>query len=292
MMVRFAFFRILTHKRRMKSIVVTGVSSGIGFAVAKFFIERQFRVFGSVRRQTDADRLAQELGGNFTPLIFDTTDEPAVRHAADKVKNELAGAPLFGLVANAGIAVAGPLLYVKPDDFRRQLEVNLTGTLLTVQAFAPLLIGKPPGRIVLISSVAGKTALPFNGPYSISKFGTEAFAEALRRELMIFGIDVITIAPGPIQSAIWEKTTAIDTAPLAETAYAQAVEKTLTLMRNAADDALPAEKLAGVIHRALTAKRPKHRYVVTPDALGYYALRLLPKRLADKIIAAKLGLRP
>jgi NAD(P)-dependent dehydrogenase (short-subunit alcohol dehydrogenase family) len=276
----------------MKSIVITGVSTGIGFAAAKLFVEKGFRVFGSVRRQTDAERLQRELGDTFAPLIFDVADEMSVKQAADTVKTALAGEPLFGLVVNAGIAVAGPLLYVKPDDFRRQLEVNLTGALITVQAFATLLIGKPPGRVVMISSVAGKTALPFNGPYAISKFGIEAFAESLRREMMPFGVDVVAVAPGPIQSAIWEKTAAIDTTPFEKTAYAPALAKIRTMMREAAAGALPASRLARVIHRALTARRPKARYVVTPDPLGYYALRILPARLADRIIAGKLGLKP
>jgi NAD(P)-dependent dehydrogenase (short-subunit alcohol dehydrogenase family) len=288
----------------MKSIVITGVSTGIGFAAAKLFAEKGFRVFGSVRRQADAEHVRGALGEAFVPLIFDVADEQSVRKAADAVKAALAGEALFGLVNNAGIAVVGPLLYVKPDDFRRQLEVNLTGTLLVTQSFAPLLCGKTPGlprrsakgakpgRVVLISSVAGRNALPFNGPYCVSKFGTEAFAEALRREMMIFGVDVIVIAPGPIQSAIWEKTEAINIAPLAQTVYAAAAAKTLAMMREAVRSALPAETIARAIFRALTAAKPHHRYVITPDPIGYYALRLLPARWADKIIAGKLGLTP
>jgi len=276
----------------MKSIVVTGVSSGIGRAAAEYLTGQGFRVFGSVRRTEDGEKVRATLGEAFVPIVFDTTCETAVRTAAAKVTEALAGEPLSGLVLNAGIAVPGPLLYVKPEDFRRQLEVSLTGTLLTAQAFAPRLIGPPPGRVVVITSVAGKNALPFNGPYSIAKFGTEAFAAVLRREMMPFGVDVIAIAPGPVQSAIWKKSAAVDLSPLEGTAYAAPAAKALTMMQTAAAEALPAERIARAIHRALTARRPRTRYVITPDFLSYCALRLLPARLADRIIAKALGLIP
>jgi NAD(P)-dependent dehydrogenase (short-subunit alcohol dehydrogenase family) len=275
----------------MKSIVVTGTSSGIGRAAAEYLTGRGFRVFGSVRRSEDGEALRAALGETFVPLLFDTTDETAVRAGAAKVREKLADEPLFGLVLNAGIAVPGPLLYVKPEDFRRQLEVSLVGTLLTAQAFAPLLIGPPPGRAVVITSVAGKNALPFNGPYSVAKFGTEAFAAVLRREMMAFGVDAIAIAPGPVQSAIWKKSAAVDLSPLEGTAYAAPAAKALAMMEKAAATALPAARIARAIHHALATRRPRPRYVITPDVLSYYALRLMPARLADRLIAKALGLQ-
>lgn len=123
----------------MKSVVVTGASTGIGWGCAKVLTASGFRVFGSVRKQTDAERLAQELGPNFTPLIFDVTNEAAVAAAAKQVEAALRGETLFGLVNNAGIAVPGPLLYQKIEDFKQQIAVNLTGQLIVIQAFAPLL---------------------------------------------------------------------------------------------------------------------------------------------------------
>src|ERR1700686_3275899 len=184
----------------MKSIVVTGSSTGIGWGIAKVLIGKGFRVFGSVRKAADGERLSREFGPNFMPLIFDVTDVAAVAEAADQVAAALGGETLFGLVNNAGIAVAGPLLYLKLDEFRQQIEINLTGQLIVTQAFAPLLGADrsrkgEAGRIVMISSVGGKNANPFLGPYNASKFGLEGMAEALRRELMIFGIDVIVVAP-------------------------------------------------------------------------------------------------
>ena len=123
----------------MQSVVITGVSTGIGWATAKLLLDRGFRVFGSVRKPADADRLKGEFGANFVPLLFDVTDEAAVLAAAREVRAALDGATLSGLVNNAGIAVAGPLLQTAADKFRRQMEINVIGPIISTQAFAPLL---------------------------------------------------------------------------------------------------------------------------------------------------------
>jgi NAD(P)-dependent dehydrogenase (short-subunit alcohol dehydrogenase family) len=159
----------------MKSVVVTGASTGIGWGCAKVLIGKGFRVFGSVRKQADADRLANAFGANFVPVLFDVTDAAAAKAGAETVAAQLKGEPLFGLVNNAGIAVPGPLLHLDIDEFRHQLEVNVTGQLIVTQAFVPLLMAQPshkegPGRIVMISSVGGKNASPFVGAYNASKF--------------------------------------------------------------------------------------------------------------------------
>jgi NAD(P)-dependent dehydrogenase (short-subunit alcohol dehydrogenase family) len=194
----------------MKSVVVTGASTGIGWGCVKILIGAGYRVFGSVRKQADADRLQAEFGPNFTPLIFDVTDQAAVQRGAAVVEKALGGETLLGLVNNAGIAVAGPLLYIGIDELRQQLEVNLIAQLTVTQAFAPLLGADTsrkgePGRIVMMSSIGGKNAFPFMGPYSASKFGLEGLSESLRRELMVFGIDVIMIRPGAVRTPIWDK---------------------------------------------------------------------------------------
>src|SRR5215208_1065459 len=150
----------------MQSVVVTGVSTGIGWGITKVLIQKGFRVFGSVRKTQDAERLAREFGPNFVPLIFDVTDEPAVQAAAQQVRAQLNGEKLFGLVNNAGIAVAAPLIHMSTDDFRHQLEVNLVGVLIVTKAFVPLLgvdrtLHGHPGRIINMSSVGGKNGGPF-----------------------------------------------------------------------------------------------------------------------------------
>lgn len=275
----------------MKTVVVTGVSTGIGRAAAQVLLNKGFRVFGSVRKDTDAARLKSELGAHFTPLLFDITDPSAVADAADQVKGSLSGMTLYGLVNNAGIAVPGPLLHLKIEDFRHQLDVNLTGQLIVIQAFAPLLDGENPGRIVMISSVSGRNANPFVGPYSASKFGLEGFSESLRRELMVYGIDVIVIAPGVIATPIWDKADQVDVGPYEHTVYAPALAKTKTMMVDLGRKGLPPEKIGEAIWRALTVAHPKTRYTITPDPLLNFAMNVLPKRWADKIIARMLGLK-
>jgi NAD(P)-dependent dehydrogenase (short-subunit alcohol dehydrogenase family) len=280
----------------MKSVVVTGASTGIGWGCVKVLIAGGFRVFGSVRKQADADRLAREFGANFTPLIFDVTDEAAVADGAKQVEAALGEDTLFGLVNNAGIAVPGPLLDLKIDDFRRQIDVNLTGQLIVTQAFAPALGADPrrkgaPGRIVMISSVGGKNAMPFLGPYSASKFGLEGMSESLRRELMLFGIDVIIIGPGTVATPIWDKADAVDVAPFAATPYAPALLKIKDFMVSNGKKGLPPESLGEAVKNALTTTKPKTRYTITPTPLQNFMFNVLPKRMVDGMIAGRLGLK-
>ncbi len=281
----------------MKSVVVTGSSTGIGWGTAKVLIKKGFRVFGSVRKQADAERLQKEFGANFTPLIFDVTDMQAVSKAAGQVSTALNGETLAGLVNNAGVAVPGPLLHLSIDEFRHQLDVNLTGQLIVTQAFAALLgtdrsrKGKP-GRIVMISSVGGKNASPFVGPYNTSKFGLEGFSESLRRELMLFGIDVIVIAPGAVATPIWDKADAIDVSQYAGTPYASSLDTIKKFMLESGRKGFAPEKLGRAIYKALTTAHPKTRYTVTPAPLQNVIVNTLPKRMVDRMYAKRLGLLP
>ncbi len=280
----------------MKSIVVTGVSTGIGWGCVKVLTAAGFRVFGSVRKQADADRLSSEFGARFMPLIFDVTDEAAVAAGARQVEAALGGETLFGLVNNAGVAVPGPLLELGLEDFTRQLAVNLAGPLIVTQAFAPLLgVDRsrtgPPGRIVMMSSVGGKNAAPFLGPYCASKFGLEGMSESLRRELMIFGVDVVIVAPGAVATPIWDKADAADFAPFAGGAYAPALDTLRRAMVSGGRQGLPPEKIGEAVKTALTASRPKVRYTVTPNPVQNMMAIALPKRFVDNMIARRLGLK-
>jgi NAD(P)-dependent dehydrogenase (short-subunit alcohol dehydrogenase family) len=280
-----------------KSVVVTGVSTGIGWGAAKVMTKAGFRVFGSVRKEEDAKRLSAEFGTNFVPLIFDVLDEKAVRASAATVRTALNGRKLFGLVNNAGIAVAGPITYIPVEEFRKQIDVNLTGVVIATQAFGPLLGIDPdlkgaPGRIVNISSVGGKTATPFLGPYNASKFGLEGLSESLRREMMLFGVDVIVIAPGAVATAIWGKTGENELARYANTPYATQLA---TLQKFAAEQGrkgLKPERLGRAIMHALTTAKPKVRYTVTPEPFLNWMLNTLPKRMTDRMVAGRLGLLP
>ena len=280
----------------MQSVVVTGASTGIGWGCVKVLIASGLRVFGSVRKQTDADRLSKEFGNSFTPLIFDVTDEAAVAAGAKQVEIALGAATLFGLVNNAGIAVPGPLLYLKIDDFKHQIAVNLTGQLIVTQAFAPLLGADRSragarGRIVMISSVGGKIALPFLGPYNASKFALEGLSESLRRELTLFGIDVIIVAPGAVATPIWDRANAADVAQFANTPYVSALEKMKALMISNSKKGLLPEKLGEAVKTALTVSKPKTRYTVTPQPVQNLMANTLPKRIIDNMIARRLGLK-
>ena len=281
----------------MQSVVITGASTGIGWATAKLLLGRGFRVFGSVRKQIDADRLKAELGAGFTPLLFDVTDEAAVLAAAREVRAALNGETLTGLVNNAGIAVAGPVLELSADEFRRQMDVNVIGPVIATQAFGPLLgadpsLKGPKGRIVMISSVAGKNGNPLTAAYSASKHAIEGLSESLRRELMVFGIDVIIVAPGAVKTPIWGKAEGADISRYRNSAYLPALEQVRKFTQHLSEIGLPPEKIAEAIAGALTSASPKVRYQLTPDPMRHLITGLLPKRTVDKIIAKRLGLVP
>lgn len=281
----------------MRSVVITGASTGIGWASAKLLLDRGLRVFGSVRKQADAESLKGEFGANFTPLIFDVTDEAAVLAAAREVRAALNGETLAGLVNNAGIAVSGPVLELAADEYRRQMEVNVIGPIIATQAFGPLLgadptLKGPKGRIVMISSVAGKNGNPMTSAYSASKHALEGLSESLRRELMLFGIDVVVIAPGAVKTPIWSKAEDVDISVYQNSPYFPALQRIRKFMLQLGETGLPAEKIAEVIADALTSASPKVRYQITPDPIQQLIGSLLPKRVVDRIIAKRLGLIP
>lgn len=280
----------------MQSVVVTGVSTGIGWGALKVLSSKGIHVFGSVRNSEDAERLATEFGDSFTPLIFDVTDEKSVGEAVEQVRNQINGNNLLGLVNNAGIAIGGPLMHQPIADFRKQIEVNLTGQLIVTQAFLPLLgtdsnfQGKP-GRIINISSVSGKIAPPFLGAYSASKFGLEAISESLRRELNIYGIDVIIIGPGSIATPIWDKAEKMDFSQYENTKFAASIQKFLDFALKKGRSGYSAEAVGKLICKTLTVAKPRVRYPIVPNHFFNWTLaRLLPKRIIDYIITNQLGL--
>jgi hypothetical protein len=282
----------------MKSVVITGASTGIGWATAKLLLDKGFRVFGSVRKERDAERLVGEFGANFTPLLFDVTDEPAVLAAGREVRAALNGETLAGLVNNAGIAVPGPVLELSADEFRHQINVNVIGPIISTQAFGPLLgtdpaLKGPKGRIVMISSVAGKNGNPLTPAYAASKHAIEGLSESLRRELMLFGVDVIIVAPGPVKTPIWSKGQgSFDMNKYKNSPYLPALQKVTAYMQHLDSIGLPAEKVAEIVYAALTLPRPKVRYQIAPDPMRHLMTAILPKRMVDKIIAKRVGLLP
>src|SRR6202451_4708110 len=281
-----------------KDVVVTGVSTGIGWGTTKVLVSKGFRVFGSVRKQADAERLQREFGNGFVPLLMDITDGDSVHQAAQKVGSMLGDRNLVGLVNNAGIVVSGPLLYLRPSEYRRQLEANMISPLVVIQAFAPFLGTDekrqgPAGRIVNISSTGAKVAIPLIGGYSSSKAGLEGMSDALRQELMLFGIDVVIIEPGTVNTAMYDKGEKEDLSEFKPTEYWEAVQNFQKyIVDEARNNGLPPERLGEAVHLALSTAKPKARYAVIPQRFkNWTLLRLLPVRMFDNFIAKQMGLK-
>lgn len=279
-----------------QSVVITGASTGIGWATTQLLLRKGFRIFGTVRKQSDADRLKAEFGDHFEPLLADVTDEAALRQAARRVGEMLGQERLAGLVNNAGIVVGGPLLHLEPSEIRQQMEVNLIGPFQVTKAFAPLLGTDPrrtgrPGRIVQISSVSGAIGVPFVGPYVASKFALEGMSESLRRELMLYGIDVIVVGPGAVVTPIWDKAAAQDYDRFNATDYAPILQRFLAFFAEEGKKGLAPEEIGRTIHHALTASKPKVRYAVVPQRFkNWTAPKLLSKRVVDRLIGKQFGL--
>ena len=274
----------------MRSVLVTGSSTGIGRATALRLDREGWRVFAGVRRHEDAESLRAAASERLVPLMLDVTDPAQVAAAAETVGEAVGEGGLDGLVNNAGIAVLGPLETTPLEDFRRQVEVNLTAQVAVTQALLPA-IRRGRGRIVFVSSIGGRMALPFGGPYHAAKFGLEAVADCLRQELRPWRIDVAVIEPGSIDTPIWERGERIADdvsarAPASqEELYGETIERFRAAVKRTAERGIPPEKVATAIVHALGARRPQTRYVVGADARGQALLaRLLPDRALDAAV--------
>ncbi|MHA6288015.1 SDR family oxidoreductase [Maricaulis sp. CAU 1757] len=279
------------------SAVITGASTGIGYACAKRLADEGWQVFGSVRKQADADKLRAELGEAVTPLLFDVTDSDAIARAAEQVRQALDGHTLNGLVNNAGIAVAGPLTLLPIAEFEKQMAINVTGVVRVTQAFAPLLgvdeaLEGEPGRIVMMSSMAGKMGAPFLGPYSASKHAVEGLSKSLRRELNPWGIQLVVLGPGAVATPIWEKAEDIDPEPYKDTRFYKPLTKIRDYMTRTGPEGFPPSRIADRVFRSLTDDKPNFRYAIVPDRLTNWTLpRLLPERFVDNLVTKRLGLK-
>ena len=271
------------------TVLVTGASTGIGEATALHLKELGFDAVGAVRKEEDAERLRSH---GLRTVKLDVTDPASISAA----RAELGDAPLAGLVNNAGIAVAGPLEFMPLDQLRLQLEVNVVGQVAVIQQFLPALRAGG-GRIVNVSSIGGRFALPLVSPYNASKFALEGISDSLRRELLPHGVDVIVIEPGGVKTPIWSKSNeAADELqqqmpPEAERLYGKMIEAVRrATIEIAQEKGIEPREVAEVIGRALTAKRPRTRYLVGSDAKMRGPLsRVLPDRLMDRAVARQLS---
>ena len=280
----------------MKYILITGVSTGIGYSATKNLIDAGYSVFGSVRTKVDADKLCSDFGDKFIPLIFDVTDEEAITKSVEVVKSKLEGNHLIALINNSGIALGGPLQHLPTDVFRKQFEVNLFGVVSVTRSFLPLLGAykgsTSKGKIVMISSVSGKRSYPFVSPYTASKHALEALSDSLRREMMLYGIDVVIIEPGPIKTPIWDKAPSVEENPFLGTDYESALRKFYKQMVTKGKiEGLHVDKVGQLITKVIQMTSPKTRYVITGRKwLDYILPGILPDRWMDKLFAKFLGI--
>lgn len=285
------------QKRSRGSVVITGASTGIGKATALELDSLGFRVFAGVRRHEDGMKLLRESSGRIAPIIIDVTAGETIAEAAETVTRATEDAGLSGLVNNAGIVVAGAVEFLPLEELRKQFEINVIGQVAVIQAFLPLL-RKARGRIVNMGSIAGRVADPFISPYAASKHALEAITDALRVELMPWGIPVSIIEPGSIATPLWEKSIAAADKLLgalpsqASELYGAAFQEVKKAAKKTGRDGTSPVAVARAVAHALTARRPKTRYLVGFDARMQLVLRrLLPARLFDRLIARYLGLR-
>lgn len=272
------------------SVVVTGASTGIGAACALDCAGRGMTVFAGVRDPRAGEALATKGGPSLIPITLDVTDEPSIARSVEAVQLVLGEKGLGGLVNNAGIVVGSPLEIIPLSHLRKQLEVNVIGQIAVTQAFLPLL-RRGRGRIVNMGSIAGRGTIPLLGPYSASKYALEALTDALRMELQPWGIQVSIIEPGAITTPIWEKSAKeaegleASVSAEAKALYGEAVIRIREAIAQAAKRAIAPDAVVRAVHHALTASRPRTRYLVGSDAkLRAWMVKWLPDRIHDMLL--------
>lgn len=274
--------------------LVTGVSTGIGQAIALHLLKRGSRVFGTVRQLSDAKLLEQQGGEAFVPIVLDVRDENSLSSAVAKVKEQIGYDPLDLLVNNAGIGLPGPLALQNLDEIRDIFEVNVFGLLAITQHFLPLMqvpnaSRRYSSKIVNMSSVAGQISAPFLGAYAASKHAVEGLSHSLRREIMPWNIDVVMVAPGNVQTPIWGKFSSKD--PYAGTAYATPFKRFIEMALKGAKTGMQPSGIAEVVSRIAYGSSSKVRYAPVAQRIPNWIMpRLLPSRTLDKMMFSMTGM--
>ena len=282
----------------MRTVLVTGVSTGIGKSIAEELLENNFFVIGSVRNEKDADYLNEKYPDKFKHVVFDVCKKTEIEKSKNIVENILKenNSYLCSIINNAGIALGGPVRYLDTDQFRKQFEVNYFGLIDVTKIFLDLLINenKYPlkNKIINIGSISGKRSYPFVAPYTSSKHALEGFTDSLRRELLIHDVDVVLIEPGPIKTPIWDKVPDIKNNPFLNTEYGPSLKKfNMGYLKAIESDGYPPSAVSKKIVEILQTNKPKTRYVITGKIFkNYYIPGFLPDRFVDKLIGKMLGL--
>ena len=281
----------------MRTVLVTGVSTGIGKSITESLIQNKFHVIGSVRKEEDSIYLKKKYSKQFDTVIFDVRDEKAIKNSKDKINSilEKNNSYLCSIINNSGIALGGPVQYLDLEIFKKQFDVNFFGLISVTKIFLDLLIksNKYPlkNKIINIGSISGKRSYPFVAPYTSSKFALEGFTDSLRRELMIHDIDVVLVQPGPIKTEIWNKVPDIEQNPFLNTEYGASIRKFASNYIKMGNKGFKPDIIGNRIVKILQTNKPKTRYVITPNKLINYLIPgFLPDRWVDRITAKILGL--
>ncbi len=278
-----------------KHLLISGCSTGIGRACALHFAKNGYHVFAGVRKASDATSLeTADASGNIEPVMLDVTNEAQLIELKAFLNKQIGDVGLAGLVNNAAIVKGGPLEYVDPQDVRDSFNVNAMGPLLLTQAFLPLL-RVARGRVVMISSVSGKVAMPMTGSYAISKFGLEAFNDTLRQELAPHGIHVSLVVPGPTKTPLLMNSDDIIQQALdslneeGKARYGDLIGKIRVFFQTAQRSAVPPQVVADAVEHALESKKPKTRYLVTKETkITYFLHWVLSDRAWDFVISKSM----
>ena len=276
---------------KSRTILITGVSSGIGYGATKELINRNYTIFGSVRNKDDAQRLQKEFGEKFIPLVFDVTDQSSIDIAEAEVKTHLKGKGLGGLINNAGISVAGPVEHLSIGNVEYNFNVNVLGIFRVTKTFLPLLGTQRdhpslPGRILNISSISGKISAPYLSSYTGTKYAVEGISHCLRKELLPFGIDVVIIRPGQVQTPIWDKSSLDE---FKDTRYISSMMKFFTYLVAKGKKGMLLDECSRRIANIFETEKPKTGYSIVQNKFqDWILLQLLPDRMLDHLYLKKL----
>ena len=281
----------------MRTVLVTGVSTGIGKSIAEKLLENKFYVIGTVRNKDDADYLKNKFPESFSSLILDVTNEDQIKEVKNQVEDILKenNRYLCSIINNSGIALGGPVRYLDIKQFKKQFDVNFFGLISVTKTFLDLLISSNnyplKNKIINIGSISGKRSYPFVSPYTSSKFALEGFTDSLRRELLIHDVDVVLIEPGPIKTEIWNKTPDIEDNPFLKTEYEESLRLFMSNYVKMGKYGFHPDIIGDKIVKILKKNNPKTRYVITPNKLKNYIIPgFLPDRLVDKLVGKMLKL--